>query len=67
VRRIAELEAAAKPSRSAPKPKPTMVLEESARNEALMRQLRAKQAEIDTGRSSVRASNGSSLTPLPNP
>ena len=47
-----ELEAAAKPSRSAPKPKPTMVLEESARNEALMRQLRAKQAEIDTGRPS---------------
>jgi len=52
VRRIAELEAAAKPSRSAPKPKPIMVLEESARNEALMRQLRAKQAEIDTGRPS---------------
>jgi hypothetical protein len=50
-----------------------MVLEESARNEALMWQLRAKQAEIDTGRpsqswaASVRASNGSSLTPLPNP
>jgi hypothetical protein len=46
--RIAELEAAAKPS---PKPKPTAARttaeQESARNEALLRQLRAKQAEIE--------------------